>query len=123
MELVVYAYDKCKTCRLAIKLLDQYELSYLLIPIDRQLPQKNELEKLLAYNDNQVSCLFNFESEEFHKRNLAKLLSALTRDQALEQLQSSWKLFNCPLLIGPGMGLVGFKEEVWRTKLGGIAVR
>lgn len=123
MEIVVYAYGKCMQCRRALQLLDKLEISYLLIPLDRQVPQKHELEKLLQYSGEDVYSLFNISDEEYEKRGLSDQLSRLNREAALDIATSCWMLLKRPLLIGPGVGLIGFAEELWRSKLEGAGVR
>ena len=92
----VYLYDKCGTCRKALKWLDLNEFKYTKFPIRDNPPSKNVLKKMLKDR-----------------------LPDLSVDQALEMLASRGNLIKRPFLISEEVALIGFKEEEWAAALGG----
>ena len=48
MKLKVYEYDKCATCRSALKWLDKNKIAYEKVPIVERPPSRAELARMLA---------------------------------------------------------------------------
>jgi arsenate reductase len=46
MALKVYCYDKCGTCRKALKYLDENKIAYSTVPIRERPPSKTALRKM-----------------------------------------------------------------------------
>lgn len=111
----VYQYNRCSTCRKAIKFLDYHNISYEAIPIVEQAPTREELQKMLAFYEGKISTLFNTSGVVYRERGLGRKIKTIDTDEAIELLASNGKLVKRPFLIGESFGLVGFKEEEWKN--------
>ena len=118
MKLRVYAYKGCETCRRALKWLDAKKLAYEAIPIREQPPTVGELKKMLAAYEGDLRKLFNTSGQDYKALNLKDKLPRLSEAEALELLASNGNLVKRPFVLLAGGGLVGFKEEEWKARLG-----
>ncbi len=115
----VYLYDKCGTCRKALKWLDLNELKYVKVPIRDNPPSKTALKKMLKAKNGELKKLFNTSSKDYRDPAVKDRLPDLSVDQALDLLASRGNLIKRPFLISEEVALIGFKEEEWTAALGG----
>ena len=109
----LYLYEKCSTCRKAVKHLDSKKKEYKKIPIIDQPPSLAELKKASqAYG---IKKLFNTSGEVYRKMNLKEKLPELSEKQALELLHKNGKLIKRPFAVHKDEIRVGFKEEEWKS--------
>ena len=117
MNLKVYVYDKCSTCRKALKFLDEHGIQYSKIPIREQPPTESELTAMLEANDGELRKLFNTSGMDYRQLNIKEKLGAMTKSEAIALLESNGNLIKRPFGISEKVRLIGFKEEIWKTKL------
>jgi arsenate reductase len=117
MNLKVYVYDKCSTCRKALKFLDEHGIQYSKIPIREQPPTESELTAMLEANDGELRKLFNTSGMDYRQLNMKEKLAAMSRSEAITLLAGNGNLIKRPFGISEKVRLIGFKEEIWKTKL------
>jgi arsenate reductase (glutaredoxin) len=114
MEIRVFTYKHCGTCRKAVKWLDANEFEYEEIPIRQQPPTRSELQAMLACYRERLQKLFNTSGHDYKALNLKERLPQMTKDEAIELLSSNGNLVKRPFLLRGNKGLVGFDENEWR---------
>jgi arsenate reductase (glutaredoxin) len=113
----VYAYEKCDTCRRALKFLGARGLRAEVVPIREQPPSLAELRKVLRALDGDLRRLFNTSGKEYRALGLKDRLPAMTGAQALEALSRNGNLVKRPFLVTAAGGTTGFNEAEWRALL------
>ena len=115
--LTVYIYQKCSTCRDAIKWLDQHGVKYTAKPIRETPPSTAELNAALKLMDGQIRRLFNTSGMDYRAQGLAERLPGMSEDEAIALLAGNGNLVKRPFVIGKGVALTGFKPELWSKTL------
>jgi arsenate reductase len=113
MSLRVYSYDRCSTCRDALKFLRERDVAHEEVPIRETPPSLVELRTMLAHVGGEVRRLFNSSGQEYRALDLKQKLPSLTLDQALQLLSTNGRLVKRPFALGPSAGAVGFKAQEW----------
>lgn len=116
--LVIYTYQKCSTCRKAVKWLEAEGIPFQEKPIRETPPSKSELKRMLAAQEGNLKKLFNTSGGDYREMKLGPKLATMSPEEAFELLTSNGNLVKRPFVLTPDTGLVGFKEDVWRDKLG-----
>ena len=111
--LKVYEYDKCSTCKKALKFLETRKVPFERIPIVERPPSLAELKKMLGFV-GQVRKLFNTSGLVYRELKLGAKLSSLSEAEALKLLASNGKLIKRPFALQADRGMVGFKEAEWK---------
>ena len=117
MGLKLYGYEKCSTCRNAKKFLADVGMEYQWVPIRETPPTRQELQRVLSLTELPLRRLFNTSGQEYRFLGLKDKLHRLTEGQALDLLVGNGNLVKRPILLGPDVALVGFKEDAWREAL------
>ncbi|MCB1179305.1 MAG: arsenate reductase family protein [Leptospiraceae bacterium] len=115
MKLKVYEYNRCNTCRNALKYLDSKKVDYQKVPIRETPPSKAELKKMLGYV-GEIKKLFNTSGGDYKELKIKDKIKTMTKDEAFELLSSNGNLVKRPFVLGKDFGMVGFKEEEWKEK-------
>jgi len=118
MELKIYTYAKCGTCRKAIAWLEENAVAYRNAPIRERPPSKAELRKMLTAYDGNIRKLFNSSGQDYKALNMKERLPDMSEEQALALLAGNGNLIKRPFAIGDGVALVGFDEDAWRGQIG-----
>ena len=116
--LTVYCYQKCSTCRDALKWLDGRGLAYQVKAIRETPPTPAELATALKATGGDLRKLFNTSGLDYRALGLKDQLPAMSESAAFELLSRNGNLVKRPFLIGDGKVLVGFKEVEWEKALG-----
>ncbi len=117
MSLRVYAYEKCDTCRKALRFLRDRGIAFELLPIREQPPTKTELRAVLK-QIGQLRRLFNTSGGDYRAMSLGEKLPRMSEDEAITLLASHGNLVKRPFVIGENWGTTGFNEADWKEKLG-----
>ena len=115
--LTIYTYQKCGTCREALKWLDAREISYQVKPIRETPPTVAELKTMLAALGGDLRKLFNTSGIDYRELGMKDRLPEMAETEALELLATNGNLVKRPFVIGCGKALVGFKQAVWLEAL------
>lgn len=113
MALRVYAYEKCDTCRKALKFLKDRAVPHEVIPIRQQPPTVTELKAMLEYVEGDLRRLFNTSGQDYKVMNMKQRMPGLSEEDAFELLSQNGNLVKRPFAIAPSAGTVGFDQAVW----------
>lgn len=114
-KLRVYEYARCTTCQKALKFLEKKKIPFEVIPIKEKPPTVAELKKMLAHYEGRLKKLFNTSGELYRELDLSKKLDSMSEADALKLLSQHGMLVKRPFVLGDGVGVVGFKEEEWKS--------
>jgi arsenate reductase len=109
----IFEYDKCSTCKKALKFLDQNRVSYRKIPIVETPPTEAELKKMLKFLKGDIKKLFNTSGILYREMGMSAKLKTLSEEEAIHLLAQHGKLIKRPFLLTAQAGLVGFNEAEW----------
>ncbi|WP_443146974.1 arsenate reductase family protein [Paenibacillus sp. HWE-109] len=111
MPVKVFCYDKCGTCRSAIKWLKVRGVDITEnIPLFDTPPSAKELAKLLSDSGLEIKKFFNTSGEVYREMNLKDKLPSMSQEQMLELLASNGRLIKRPIVTDGHKVTVGFKE-------------
>lgn len=113
MKPKVYQYEKCSTCRKALKFLDERGAAYEAVPIVETPPSIAELREMLK-RVGSLKKLFNTSGELYRELKISLKLPSMSEGEALELLSKHGKLVKRPFALVGQAGLVGFDETQWR---------
>ncbi|TXK85552.1 arsenate reductase family protein [Paenibacillus sp. N3.4] len=118
MEVKVFAYDKCGTCRNAVKWLKAHDVDIREnVPLFETPPSAKELEKLLQDSGLDIKKFFNTSGEVYKEMGLKDKLSEMSHEEKLNLLASNGRLIKRPIVTDGKTVTVGFKdsefENVW----------
>lgn len=112
MSARVYLYEKCDTCRKALRFLQERGVSYSTVPIRETPPTVAELKAMLGYVGD-LKRLFNTSGLDYKALNMKDRLPKLTEAEALALLASNGNLVKRPFLLAGKGGTTGFKQDEW----------
>ena len=113
----VYCYNKCSTCRKALKWLDDNGVEHEVIDIKIDNPDEEALRKYHAMSGLPLKRFFNTSGMQYRDLELAKKLPGMSEDEQFSLLATDGMLVKRPLLVGEGFVLTGFREPEWSEKL------
>ena len=113
----IYCYNKCSTCKKALKWLDDNGIAYELTDIKTDHPDENELRDHYAASGLPLKRFFNTSGILYRELGLSSRLMDMSEEEQLALLASDGMLVKRPLVVGEGFVLVGFKESEWAEKL------
>src|SRR5579883_182206 len=97
MKLRVYEYEKCSTCRNALKWLDKKGIAYERVPIVEQPPTRAELAEMLR-KVGDLKKLFNTSGQVYRELEVGERLKTMSTDDALDLLAKHGKLVKRPFV-------------------------
>lgn len=117
----VYEYNKCSTCKKALKFLDGKKVSYAKLAIVDNPPTTTELKQMLGFLKVQGKTfknLFNTSGIQYREYNISeKIKNGMTEQEAISLLSKNGKLIKRPFLLTDKGGAVGFQEDIWKKLL------
>lgn len=113
----LYAYQSCDTCRKALRFLQQHGIEPVVKPIRETPPTVDELRRALQAASGDLRKLFNTSGRTYREHNLKERLPTLSEAEALQLLSQEGNLVKRPLLLAPGLTLIGFRPEEWENAL------
>ena len=117
MSALILYYDRCGTCRKALKWMDEKGYAYDKRPIKEENPSREELADWWQKSGQPLKKFFNTSGGAYRELNLKERLPQLSDDEQLDLLAADGMLVKRPLLITDKGVYPGFKEEVWETLL------
>ena len=84
MSLRVYVYEKCDTCRKAIRFLTERSIPFESIPIRERPPTVEELRAMHGYLGGELRRLFNTSGQDYKALKMKGRLPGMSLDEALE---------------------------------------
>ncbi len=113
MTPTVYVYERCGTCRKALKWLDAHGIAYEAIPIVDRPPSAATLKALWERSGLPLKRFFNTAGQSYRAGGFSKKLPTMSAAKALAALAADGKLIKRPLVDGGDFVLVGFDEEAY----------
>ncbi len=115
--LKVYCYNRCTTCKKALKWLDDHNIDYELIDIKTEHPDEETLRKYHAMSGLPLKRFWNTSGIPYREMELSRKLPDMSEDEQIKLLATDGMLIKRPLLIGDSYVMTGFKEDEWAAKL------
>ena len=109
----VYQYEKCESCKKAIRWLKEKGIEHKLFPIRIKTPSKKEFLQMIKSHDGQHKKLFNTSSKDYRDPHVKERIPNLSEDQIISLLQERGNLIKRPFLVGDHLALQGFKPDLW----------
>ncbi len=115
--LKVYCYNRCSTCKKALKWLDEKKIAYELIDIKENHPDEETLKEYYRISGLPLKRFFNTSGIPYRELGLSKKLPTLSEEEQIALLAEDGMLVKRPLVVGEDFVLTGFREEEWKEKL------
>lgn len=124
MDLTVYHYAGCSTCKKARRFLDSHGHTATLIDLKQAPPSAETLAALHEASGLPVKRFFNTSGQSYRGGGFKDKLPGFTDAEAFAALAADGMLIKRPILSirradGSTAVTVGFKEAVWSDLLGG----
>jgi len=113
----VYCYNRCTTCKKALKWLDDHGVAYEQADIKTDHPDEDSLRKYHAISGLPLKRFWNSSGIPYREMGLSKKLPSMSEDEQYALLATDGMLVKRPLLVGEDFVLTGFKEDEWKKKL------
>lgn len=114
----VYVYDRCSTCRKALRWLDAHDVAYEKVPIVDRPPSAATLERLWKRSGLPLKRFFNTSGQSYRAGGFRDRLPTMSDAEALAALAADGKLIKRPLVDGGDFVLVGFDEAAYAEAFG-----
>lgn len=113
----VYCYEKCSTCKKALKWLQENGIAHEVIDIRSCHPDEKTLREYHAKSGLPLKRFFNTSGMQYRELELSRKLPEMTEDEQFTLLASDGMLVKRPLLVSEQFVLTGFKEAEWKERL------
>lgn len=110
-------YEKCSTCKKAVKWLKEHGIKYENRPIREQNPTKEELTAWYKKSGLQLKRFFNTSGTLYKEMGLKDKLPGMSEEEQLALLATDGMLVKRPLIVAEEFVLAGFREQEWEEKL------
>lgn len=117
-RVTAYLHPNCSTCEEARRWLAANGVDFTEKDIRETAPTVAELRAMAAAHGGERKKLLNTSGIEYRKQGLAAKLPAMSDADAFALLRTNGMFIKRPFVIGPGVALVGFKEDAWAQQLG-----
>ena len=111
----VFSYNKCGTCRNAIKYLEAKKLKFEVIDITENPPSKKILKS--AIKAKGLQKVFNTSGVQYRELRIKDKLKSMTEIEAIDLLSSNGRLIKRPIAVNKDKITVGFNideyKEIW----------
>ena len=111
--MIIWKYNRCGSCRKAIKFLDDNNIEYTGKEILETAPSVEELQKMLGFLNGDLKKLFNTSGVKYREGNYKDKIKTMSVDEAIKALSEDGALVKRPFVLAENFGTVGFKEEIW----------
>lgn len=111
--ITVLCYQKCSTCKKALKWLDERGIQYRVRPIKEQNPTRQELKDWYQRSGLPLKRFFNTSGNIYKELGLKDRLITMSEEEQLELLATDGMLVKRPLVVADHAILTGFKEAEW----------
>ena len=112
----VYQYEKCESCKKAIRWLKEKKITFFPIPIREKPPTKKEILQMILSHGGNLKKLFNTSSKDYRDPKIKNLIPTLSEDQIISLLQENGNLIRRPFVVGDKIALQGFKPDLWELE-------
>ena len=113
----ILCYEKCGTCKKALKWLKDNGIAVPVRPIKEENPSKEELREWQKRSGLPLHKFFNTSGKLYREYELSKKLPQMSEEEMLDLLASDGMLVKRPLLVSEEKVLVGFRENEYAETL------
>ena len=113
MSITVLCYEKCTTCKKALKWLEDNNIDYTLRPIKEQNPSAAELKAWHEKSGLPLKRFYNTSGLLYKELGLKDKIGGMSEAEQYELLASDGMLVKRPLVAADDIVLTGFKESEW----------
>lgn len=113
MQIRVYQYPKCSTCRRALSWLDGHGLKYQARDLVADPIPLATLKDLHRRSKLPIARFFNTSGESYRAGHYKDRLKAMSESEALAALAADGKLVKRPIVDAGNIVLVGFDDEAF----------
>lgn len=113
MKTLVLCYEKCSTCKKALKWLEEQGVEYTERPIKEENPSKEELREWYQKSGLPLKRFFNTSGMLYRELKLKDRLPDMPEEEQLDLLASDGMLVKRPLLVSEKVICPGFREAEW----------
>ncbi len=117
MKPIIYCYERCGTCKKALKWLEENEVDFISRSITEETPSADDLRQLYERSELKLRRFFNTSGMKYRELKLSKRLPEMSESEQLELLASDGMLIKRPLMITDDAVLLGFKPDIWQEIL------
>ena len=115
--ITVYCYERCATCKKALKWLDEKGVKYELIDIKENHPDADQIREYYEKSGLPLKRFFNTSGIIYREMELSKKLPSMSEDEQIAMLATDGMLVKRPLLIAGDKVLTGCREKEWEEVL------
>lgn len=113
MEPVILCYEKCTTCKKALKWVAEKGNEVQVRPIKEENPSAAELRQWHETSGLPLKRFFNTSGNLYKELGLKDKLPQMSEEEQLQLLSTNGMLVKRPLVVGEDFVLTGFKEADW----------
>lgn len=115
--MLLIGYPKCSTCRKAGAFLEAHQIPHTFRDIKLENPSARELSAWWKASNLPLRKFFNTSGKLYQALSCKDRLPNMTEEEQLELLATDGMLVKRPILVGPDLVLVGFREKEWEKAL------
>ncbi len=109
----LYGTLKWSTVRKAKVWLEENNIDFEMVNIEKATPTIQELKDLKEQTSSEVNDLFNSRGVVYKQMNLKETIDTFNEEEKYELLSKDYKLIKRPMLKFNEKLLIGFKESDW----------
>lgn len=113
----VYCYERCSTCKKALKWLDENKIAHEVIDIKGSHPDEEQIRNYYNKSGLPLKRFFNTSGMLYREMELSKKLPEMSEEEQIQLLATDGMLVKRPLLVADDYVLTGFKQAEWEEKL------
>lgn len=117
MSTTILCYEKCSTCKKALKWMDEKGYAYEARPIREEHPTAEELKDWYVKSGLPLKRFFNTSGNLYKELKLKDRLPDMSEEEQIDLLASDGMLVKRPLLVTDRGVFPGFREAEWENLL------
>ena len=117
MSTTILCYEKCSTCKKALKWMNEKGYAYEERPIREEHPTAEELKSWYVRSGLPLKRFFNTSGNLYKELKLKDRLPEMSEEEQIDLLASDGMLVKRPLLVTDKGVFPGFKEPEWENLL------
>jgi len=118
MKPVILCYDRCTTCRKALKWVEEMGYDVEIRPIKEENPTVEELKQWHERSGLPLKRFFNTSGNLYKEMKLKDKLPEMGEEEQYQLLSTDGMLVKRPLLVAEKGVFPGFRQEQWEEILG-----
>lgn len=118
MKPVILCYEKCTTCKKALKWAEEKGVEVQVRPIKEEKPSVEELKEWHQKSGLPLKRFFNTSGNLYKEQKLKDKLPDMSQEEQYQLLSTDGMLVKRPLLVTHKGVCPGFQQEEWEKLLG-----